>query len=217
MFLIVFSFESPANTLEIILRGYFGIGVESVSKSMNVGSLFRSAHAFHANFVFTVNAQYKKKLGNKVDTSNTSNHLPFYEFPDSNHFVLPDLCQLVGIELTDDATDLPSFRHPLQAAYILGPERGSLSSNILMRCEHIVRIPTKFCINVGLAGAITMYDRLITLGKFVQRPEGSAILPKKSSSSFDRESLFVDAMARFRQNIPESELKEFLTLVKQND
>jgi len=35
----------------------------------------------------------------------------------------------------------------------------------------VVKIPTKFCVNVGIAGAILMYDRLITRGRFAPRPE----------------------------------------------
>ena len=38
------------------MRGYFGIGVEGISKTMNVGNLFRTAHAFGASFVFTIDA-----------------------------------------------------------------------------------------------------------------------------------------------------------------
>ena len=30
------------------MRGYFAIGVEGIGKEMNVGNLFRSAHAFGA-------------------------------------------------------------------------------------------------------------------------------------------------------------------------
>lgn len=41
------------------MRGYFGIGVEGISKSMNVGNLIHSAHAFGASFVFTVDAHPK--------------------------------------------------------------------------------------------------------------------------------------------------------------
>jgi len=33
------------------MRGYFGIGVESISKSGNLGNLVRSAHAMRANAV----------------------------------------------------------------------------------------------------------------------------------------------------------------------
>ena len=78
--------------------------------------------------------------------------------------------QLVGVELTDDAVMLPTFRHPVQAAYILGPERGSLSPETLARCDHVVKIPTKFCINLSLAGALVMYDRHLALGAYAPRP-----------------------------------------------
>jgi len=35
------------------VRGYFGVGVESLSKPMNLGALQRTAHAFGASFTFT--------------------------------------------------------------------------------------------------------------------------------------------------------------------
>ncbi|MEE8144119.1 MAG: TrmH family RNA methyltransferase, partial [Kiloniellales bacterium] len=34
------------------MRGYFAIGVEGISKPMNLGNLLRSAHAFGASFFF---------------------------------------------------------------------------------------------------------------------------------------------------------------------
>jgi len=152
------------------MRGYFGIGVERISKVMNVGNLFRSAHAFGASFVFTVSANYVRSEGSKSDTSDSLAHLPFYSFPDLDSLVLPRGCSLVGVELTDDAIDLPSFHHPLQAAYVLGPERGSLSEDLTARCDHVIKIPTAFCVNVGIAGAIVMYDRVTSLGRFQRRP-----------------------------------------------
>jgi tRNA G18 (ribose-2'-O)-methylase SpoU len=84
--------------------------------------------------------------------------------------ILPKGCKLVGIELLDDAIALPSFRHPLQAAYVLGPERGSLSEALLARCDFTVKIPTSFCVNVAMAGAIVMYDRVKSLAPFAERP-----------------------------------------------
>ena len=152
------------------MRGYFGIGVENVSKERNVGALFRTAHAFGASFVFTVAANYGRREGAKADTSDALGHLPFYGFPDIAHMMLPEGCKLVGIELTDDAVDLPSFHHPKQAAYILGPERGSLSPEMVERCDFVIKIPTKFCINVSLAGGIVMYDRVQSMGRFAPRP-----------------------------------------------
>ncbi len=75
------------------------------------------------------------------------------------------------MELTDDAAELPSFRHPPRAAYVMGPERGALSPELTEQCEFVVKIPTRFCVNVGIAGAIVMYDRVINLGAFPRRPE----------------------------------------------
>jgi tRNA G18 (ribose-2'-O)-methylase SpoU len=152
------------------MRGYFGIGIEGASKAMNVGSLFRSAHAFGASFDFTVAAAYARKEGARSDTSDTLGEVPFYSFPDVESMVLPRRCALIGVELMDESTVLPSFRHPRGAAYVLGHERGSLSPAILARCDHVVRIPTAFSLNLGIAGALVMYDRLVCLGRFAPRP-----------------------------------------------
>ncbi|MFN4090917.1 MAG: RNA methyltransferase [Alphaproteobacteria bacterium] len=152
------------------MRGYFGIGAEGISKPMNVGTLFRTAHAFDASFIFTVNAQYARREGARADTSDAPGHVPLYSFPDVASMRLPQGCRLVGVELTDDAVELPSFRHPTAAAYVMGPERGSLSPALVARCAFVVKIPMRFCVNLGVAGAIVMYDRLISLGRFAPRP-----------------------------------------------
>jgi tRNA G18 (ribose-2'-O)-methylase SpoU len=151
-------------------RGYFGIGVERLSKPMNLGSLLRTAHAFGASFVFTIDMVFEADAVHRADTAETPGQVPLYSFPDAASLALPRGCALVGVELRDDAVELPSFRHPSRAAYVLGPERGSLSPEIVQRCRAVVKIPTKFCINVGLAGALVMYDRLISLGRFAERP-----------------------------------------------
>ncbi len=152
------------------MRGFFGIGVEGISKAYNVGNVFRTAHAFDASFVFTVAARYQQSEGGKVDTSDALSAMPFYRFPDVDSLRLPEACQVVGVEITDDAVDLPSFRHPTRAAYILGAERLGLSPAMLARCDHVIKIPMRFSINVGMAGTIVMYDRLITMGRFAPRP-----------------------------------------------
>jgi len=153
-----------------MMKGYFGIGVEGVSKAMNVGALFRTAHAFGASFVFTVNAQYRRGEGSLSDTSDTPGAVPTYQFASIEEFRLPQACRLVGVEITSDAIELPSFRHPRQVAYLLGAEREGLSVAAQSLCDFVVRIPTRFSVNLGVAGAIIMYDRLISLGRFADRP-----------------------------------------------
>jgi tRNA(Leu) C34 or U34 (ribose-2'-O)-methylase TrmL len=152
------------------MRGYFGIGVEGLSKPMNAGTLFRSAHAFGASFVFTVGGVWHEREANLSDTSDSAGQVPHYHFNGLGDLRLPDRCALVGIELLDEAVELPSFRHPRCAAYVLGPERGSLSPALTARCEHIIRIPTSFCVNLAIAGSIVMYDRLISMQRFAARP-----------------------------------------------
>jgi len=150
-------------------RGYFAIGAERMSKSLNLGNLMRSAHGFGASFTFTIGAHYRVSEA-MADTSKGQAHLPHYDWTSLDALQLPSTCRLVGIELVEDEIDLPSFRHPLQAAYVLGPERGSLSPELLARCDYTVKIPTKFCINVATAGAVVMYDRIKTLARFADRP-----------------------------------------------
>ena len=155
----------PART-----RGYFGIGAEGVSKSANVGALLRTAHAFGASFCFTLGSGFDARAGRSADTADTPAHVPLWRFDDPDSMRLPVGCKLVGIEIHEDAAELPSFRHPLSAAYVLGPERSSLSPALLARCDHLVRIPTRFSLNLAVAGALVLYDRLLQHGRFADRP-----------------------------------------------
>jgi tRNA G18 (ribose-2'-O)-methylase SpoU len=164
------------------MRGYFGIGVERVSKAMNLGSLLRTAHAFGASFTFAIapalkDMSFQAREVGRADTSDAPGHVPFYQVASVAELALPRGCKLIGVELLDEARDLPSFHHPLQAAYVLGPERGSLSPVLIERCDGLIRIPTQFCVNLAVAGAIVMYDRMLTHGRFAERPLASAARP----------------------------------------
>lgn len=152
-----------------MMRGYFGIGVEGISKEQNLGTLMRSAHSFGASFFFTVQPGLNIQKIRQSDTSKSYAHLPFYEYDSPATFQLPKKCALVAVELVEDSIELPRFRHPQQAAYILGPEMGNVSEEILKSADYVIKIPMKFCVNVGVAGAIVMYDRLLSLGKHGQR------------------------------------------------
>lgn len=172
------------------MRGYFAVGVEGLSKTGNFGNLIRTAHAFGASFFFTINAETKvTRFG--TDTSRTSDSIPYYPWENLDEMRLPKDCKLVGIELIDDAIALPSFRHPPRAAYVLGPERESLSKGMVARCDYVIKIPTSFCINVATAGAIVMYDRVATYGKFAERPV-------KAGAPNEERPQHIHGMPRFR-------------------
>ena len=108
--------------------------------------------------------------------------MPFFSYTEAEELRLPLGCRLVGVEITDDAVELPRFRHPTRAAYVFGAERFSLSPKVLKACEFVVKIPTRFSINVGMAGAIILYDRLLQHGGYGPRPvkaggEGAELPP----------------------------------------
>jgi tRNA G18 (ribose-2'-O)-methylase SpoU len=63
----------------------------------------------------------------------------------------------------------------LNAAYLLGPEKGDLSDEAKGRCAHLVKIPTRFCVNLSVAAAIVMYDRCLTLGNHQRRLSMAAL------------------------------------------
>lgn len=160
------------------MRGYFGIGSERISKAMNLGAILRTGHAFGASFAFTVNAHHQSRDVNLADTAKSETHVPLYEWAGIDDMRLPKGCILVGVELDDDAADLPSFRHPLNAAYFLGPEKGALSEEAKALCAHIVKIPTRFCVNLSVAAALVMYDRVLSLGGYpVRGVRSGAALP----------------------------------------
>ncbi len=143
-------------------RGYFGIGVEGVSKSANVGALLRTAHRRRVCFIVGAGSRTR---GSRIAWPTPPTRWSTCRCgisPISTRLALPPRCVLVGVELLDTATDLPSFRHPLNAAYILGPERSGLSPAMLHRCQHVVRIPSRFALNLAVAGALVLYDRLPT-------------------------------------------------------
>lgn len=147
------------------MRGYFAVGVEGISKPMNLGAIMRTANAFGASFVFTINAANPIKQTYKADTSRTFESVPYYQWDTVGDIVLPKGCKLVGVELTEDAIDLPKFSHPKSAAYVLGRERGDLSQPMIQKCDYLVKIPTRFCVNVSVAAALVMYDRIVVHGK----------------------------------------------------
>lgn len=145
-------------------RGYFGIGVYNMKSECNYGTLFRSANCFGADFIFLIGRRFKKQSS---DTMRTERHIPLYEYETFDDFYknIPYGCQLIGAEICERAKDLRIFAHPLQSAYLLGQEDGSLPPEVLNRCQQILKIDTTACLNVAVAGSIVLYDRSIKLAR----------------------------------------------------
>lgn len=140
-------------------RGYFGIVAWHNKTPANIGTLWRSASIFGASFVGTIGARYERQSS---DTMKTERHIPLIRYATEEDFWahLPMGCVPVAVELTEKARDLTEWHHPESAVYILGPEDGSLSADMLKRCVSTVKIPGSHCLNLATAGSIVMYDRI---------------------------------------------------------
>jgi len=140
-------------------RGYFGVAIYNPKKSVNVGTLWRTAGILEASFLATINKRYIHQCS---DTLKTPRHTPLfhYEYFDEFKKYLPSECQLIGIEINEDAIDLKRFKHPERACYILGAEDHGLPEFILEQCNSLIQLKGKFCYNLSIAGSIVLYHRV---------------------------------------------------------
>jgi tRNA G18 (ribose-2'-O)-methylase SpoU len=140
-------------------RGYFGIGVEHSKTEVNIGTLYRTALAFEASFIYTIGRRYKKQVS---DTVKSYRHMPLYHYQTFDEFYknIPYGCRLIGVENDSSATSIKHFVHPERAVYLLGAEDHGLTHRAREMCHHLVIIPGNQCLNVSVAGSIMLYDRI---------------------------------------------------------
>ena len=138
-------------------RGYFGIGIYHPKTTESMGTLWRSAHNFGADYIFTIGARYQKQPS---DTTKAWKHVPLFNYSDIEDLKahLPKDCELVFIEQTEGSRNLKDTSHPEAACYVLGAEDEGVPEE-LMRGFQKIAIDTPLCLNVAVAGSIVLYDR----------------------------------------------------------
>lgn len=142
-------------------RGYFGVGIYQPKHSVNIGTLWRTAFSMGAAFIFTIGKRTKFQAS---DVPKSYRHLPMFRYTSMDDFIkcgVPRECQLVGIELHPKARSLTNFIHPERAIYILGAEDHGLHEEIINKCNALIQLPGKVCINVAVAGSIVVTDRVL--------------------------------------------------------
>jgi hypothetical protein len=103
-------------------------------------------------------------------------------------------------ETVDAALTLPRGcrAFTIRAAYVFRPERGSLSCALVDRCDYLIRIPARFSVNVAIAGAIVMDDRIASLGRFAPRPVRAGGPTERSAPHVFGDPTFRRRPERFR-------------------
>lgn len=139
-------------------RGYFGIGIYHGKNSANIGTLWRSASIFGADFIFTIGHRYQKQCS---DTMKSHRHIPLYHYDNWDDFFhhVPYDCPVVAVELDEKSIPLHTYHHRERCIYLLGAEDGGIPAAVLDRCKETVQIIGDYCYNVSVAGSIVMYDR----------------------------------------------------------
>lgn len=151
-------------------RGYYGIGMFEPKTLDNFGGIMRSAHAFGADFVFTIGNRYIKEA---TDTTKAERHLPLFHYNDWSDFLehLPKDTDIVAVEITEKATSLEEYHHPERAVYLLGGEDRTLPPEVLKDCTTVKKINTSLCLNVASCATVVMYDREAKSGLTTPRKE----------------------------------------------
>lgn len=161
------TFEQIKELCESIVSrvGYFGIGIVNGKCEANIGTLWRSANIFGAQFIFTIGKRYPKRQ--QTDTMQTPKHIPLFEYETWEDFKknVPRDCEVIAVELDKKSKPLYKANHPERAIYLLGAEDKGIPSEILMECKRIIQLPGDFCLNVSVAGSIVMYDRITKLSR----------------------------------------------------
>jgi len=139
------------------MKGYFGIGVENLKSRCNLGTLWRHANNMGASFIFVIGNRYRHQSS---DTVKAFKHIPLFQFKRFEDMRIPHDCLTIGIEIDDEAEDLMSFYHPERAVYVLGAEDHGICESTKAKCQKMVKLNTKYCLNVATMGSIVMYDRM---------------------------------------------------------
>jgi tRNA G18 (ribose-2'-O)-methylase SpoU len=141
-------------------RGYFAIGIYGAKNSINMGTLWRTAHLMGAQYIFTIGQRYKRQPSDVYDSSR---HMPLFEFTTFEEFqaARPKDCSLIGVELSDTALLLDKFSHPERAIYLLGAEDTGLPLSVLSKCQGVVKLRGERSMNVATAGSIVIYHRTL--------------------------------------------------------
>lgn len=140
-------------------RGFYGLAVYHPKNTLNIGTLWRTAHLLGASFLCTIGRRYK---GQPSDTLKSTRHVPLFHaltFDEFRERLLPDACQIVAIELAEKAVELKDFTHPERAVYMLGAEDHGIPPDVLARCHHVVRLRGERSMNMSVAGSIVAYHR----------------------------------------------------------
>jgi tRNA(Leu) C34 or U34 (ribose-2'-O)-methylase TrmL len=138
----------------------FSIGLDNCKNPVNLGAAIRAVACFDGQTVHFSGKRMTPKLA--AVGHNTS--VPVFHHEDVMQGI-PQMHVPIAVELVDGAYDLPAFRHPMHAYYIFGAEDNTLGKRILNRCQWVIKIPSRHCLNLAACVNVVLYDRVAKQSK----------------------------------------------------
>lgn len=135
------------------------IGLINPKSPQNVGSVLRAAGCYDADAIYFTGSRYARARAHITDTKNRALTIPVEQRDDLLTGLAKDM-KKVAVELVEGATPLPDFSHPENALYLFGPEDGTIPQSLLDRCDEVVYVPTKGCMNLAATVNVLLYDRM---------------------------------------------------------
>lgn len=132
------------------------VGLENPKNGVNLRIAIRNSSALGVNNIIYTgdNIDFSKR---QDDTEQYKN-VPVHKVDCLLKFV-PFNTEVILVELTDDAENLESFKHPENAFYIFGNEEKGISKKLLNKGFKKVFINTKLSLNLSSTIGIILYDR----------------------------------------------------------
>lgn len=137
------------------MRGYSAIACIGLKCPPNFGSVLRAAHCYDASLVILDAPRFKNSASN---VTQAQRHIPLVVGRIDD--VRPYDCQMVAVELDESARSIVNFVHPERALYVFGPEDGNIPSRVVAKAQHVIQIPTHYCMNLAATVNVVLYDRL---------------------------------------------------------
>ncbi|GAA0852707.1 RNA methyltransferase [Aliiglaciecola litoralis] len=135
------------------------IGLINPKSPTNVGAVLRAAGCYGASRINYTGQRYDNARRFSTDTKHASQHIPLQRVEDVFDNI-DDSVRKVAIELVEGAVPLPHYQHHDATMYVFGPEDGTIPQSVLDRCDDILYVPTKGCMNLAATVNVLLYDRM---------------------------------------------------------
>lgn len=139
-------------------RGFAMLGLRNPKSGENVGGACRAAHCYGAAGVIVDGKRRNKLMQHPTDTMKAYRHMPL-QWVDDLFEAIPYACIPIAVELHPRARAIEYAKHPERAIYIFGAEDATLGKETIDRCESVIYVPTRDCMNLAATANVILFDR----------------------------------------------------------